>query len=371
MFLKLFSTCLPFLVPLAAMADQLPPQAPEVVDYIVEENRYPAHEVTFANGVSSIPCVVYGRPTGYRPLTLDLYLPPTTVKRPYKGFPLVVFIHGGAWMRGDSRRSGPFVDFSAVLAALSANGNVVASVEYRLSGEAVFPTPVQDVKAAIRWLRSRASQYGIDPALAIAWGESAGGHLASLVAVSCNVAALDDKDISTSIVLANRIDTSNCIQGSVAWYGVFDLATIAVQAREDNAMSRDDRDAPEWRMLGCFGPSCSQAQATASPVSYVDPGDPPMLLIVGTEDKTVPYHQTLEMAEKLKSASVPHELIIIPEVDHLFIGKTQEQTRAANLQALDATFRFIDKVVKDSGEASKGSEKVDTRERSGDTHETN
>ena len=346
MFLKLFSMCLPFLVPLAAMADRLPPQASEVVNYIVEEDRYPAHEVTFANGVRSLPCIVYGRPTGYRPLTLDLYLPPTTVERPDKGFPLVVFIHGGAWMRGDSRRSGPFVDFSAVLAALSANGYVVASVNYRLSGEAVFPTPVQDVKAAIRWLRSRASQYGIDPALAIAWGESAGGHLASLTAVSCNAAALDDKDLSTSTVLATRIETSSCIQGSVAWYGVFDLATIADQAREDSAMSRDDRDAPEWRMLGCFGPSCSQAQATASPVSYVDAGDPPMLLIVGTEDKTVPYHQTLEMAEKLTSAAVAHELIVIPEVNHLFIGKTQEQTREANLRALDATFQFIDKATK-------------------------
>jgi len=346
MFLKLFFTYLPFLVPLAAMATPLPPQASEVVNYIVEEDRYPAHEVTFANGVRGIPCVVYGSPTGYRPLTLDLYLPPTTVDRPDRGFPLVVFIHGGAWMRGDSRRSGPFLDFSAVLAALSANGYVVASIEYRLSGEAVFPAPVQDVKAAVRWLRSRASQYGIDPALAIIWGESAGGHLASLAAVSCNVAGLDDKDMSTSTVLANGHDISNCIQGAVAWYGVFDLATIAAQAREGNAMSRDDRDAPEWRMLGCFGPLCPKAQATASPVSYVDAGDPPMLLIVGTEDKTVPYHQTLEIAEKLKHSGVPHELIVLPGVDHLFIGKTQEQTREANLQALDATFRFIDKATK-------------------------
>jgi dipeptidyl aminopeptidase/acylaminoacyl peptidase len=70
-----------------------------------------------------------------------------------------------------------------------------------------------------------------------------------------------------------------------------------------------------------------------------------MLLIVGAEDKTVPYHQTLEMADKLKAAGVPHELIVIPDVDHGFIGKTPEQTREANLEALEATFRFIDKTM--------------------------
>jgi dipeptidyl aminopeptidase/acylaminoacyl peptidase len=74
--------------------------------------------------------------------------------------------------------------------------------------------------------------------------------------------------------------------------------------------------------------------------------DPPMLLITGTEDKTVPYQQTLEMAEKLKAAGVPHQLMVLPSVDHGLLGKTPEQTREANLKALDATFRFIDRTMK-------------------------
>jgi dipeptidyl aminopeptidase/acylaminoacyl peptidase len=130
------------------------------------------------------------------------------------------------------------------------------------------------------------------------------------------------------------------------------MATIAEQARQDKAMSRDVPDVPEWQLLGCFGnQKCSPGQiAEASPVTYVNRDSPPMLLIVGTEDKTVPYHQTLETAEKLKSAGVKHELIVLPGINHGFIGKTLEQTRDANLKALDATFRFIDETI---GKASR------------------
>jgi dipeptidyl aminopeptidase/acylaminoacyl peptidase len=139
---------------------------------------------------------------------------------------------------------------------------------------------------------------------------------------------------------------SDCVQGGVAWYGVFNMATIAAQSRQDKAMSRDAPEAPEWQLLGCFGKKCKPQQiAAASPVNYVDRNDPPMFLIVGTEDTTVPYHQTLEMAEKLKAAGVKHEHIVLSGINHSFIGKTPEQTRDANLKALAATFQFIDQTI--------------------------
>jgi dipeptidyl aminopeptidase/acylaminoacyl peptidase len=99
-------------------------------------------------------------------------------------------------------------------------------------------------------------------------------------------------------------------------------------------------------MLGCFATECKKGQiAAASPVTYVDAKDSPMLLIVGNKDTTVPYHQTLEMAEKLKSAGVAAEVIVIPDINHSFIGNSAKQTRDANLRALAATFEFIDKVM--------------------------
>jgi acetyl esterase/lipase len=335
---RLVAALVALVLPLSALAAEVPLPAPEVAPQTHQGDGYPAQAVTFPNGVRGEPGLVYWEPLGYRALTLDLYLPPKTIQRPARGFPLILYIHGGAFLVGDPRHNAPFVDFPEVLASLSARGYVVASVAYRLSGEAAFPAAIRDVKAAIRWLRSHASDYGIDPTRTMAWGASAGGNLAGLAAVSCHVPFLEPATTHDNV--------SDCVQGAVTWYGVFDIATMASQAREENGSWRNVRDSPEYLMLGCFASECKAGQiAAASAVSYVNAQDPPMLLIVGAEDKTVPYHQTLEMAEKLKAAGVPHELIVIPGVDHGFIGKTLEQTREANLEALDATFRFIDKVM--------------------------
>jgi len=291
------------------------------------------HLAPLGNGVRTLPGTVYGQPGG-RPLTLDLYLPPAAAHRPPAGFPLVVYIHGGGWSEGDSRSTGPFSDFPGVLAALAARGYVVASVNYRLSGEARFPAQIQDVQMAIRWLRSRAPDYAIDPARALTWGVSAGGHLAALAAVACGAAALAPE---------SGTPAAGCVQGAVAWYGVFDLAATAEQAGQ----ARDVLAPMERQLLGCPGQGpCPPAQlAAASPVSYIDPGDPPMLLITGDQDRIVPCRQTLEMAERLQAAGVRREVLVLPGLDHGFAGRTPEQTRLGNRKALEATFRFIDRTI--------------------------
>ncbi|MEO7102742.1 MAG: alpha/beta hydrolase [Gemmatimonadaceae bacterium] len=332
---------------------QLPSPLPEIAANASKSDPYPAHSVTFANGVKGIPDVVYDTPDGYRPLTLDLYLPPDSERRPAAGFPLVIYIHGGGWLAGNSRHATPFVDFSGVLASLAARGYVVASINYRLSGAARFPAQIQDTKSAIRWLGTNASKWGIDPKRSLAWGVSAGGHLAALAAVSCGQNTLEPQRFRKSVVpdannnVGTASDVSDCVQGAVAWYGVFDMSTITAQAKLDGAMSRADRTGPEWELLGCFGDQeCTPAQlAAASPVTYVNRTSPPMLLIVGSADKVVPREQTLEMSRRLDSAGVKHELIEIPEANHSLIGTTPQLTRDANLKALSATFSFIDKTI--------------------------
>ena len=334
-------------------AAQLPATNPEVAASVVMTDRYPATEVTFPNGVKDIAGAVYWEPVGFRPLALDMYLPPSTLSRPSVGFPLVIYIHGGAWIGGDARRSGTFVDFPGVLAALSARGYVVASIDYRRSGEARFPAQAQDVKAAIRWLRLNAVTYGIDVSRVLTWGASAGGHLAALAAVSCNAAALEPQRSLKALAPDTKADAivsaevSDCVQGAVAWYGVFDMTTIADQARKANAAPRDVADAPEWQLLGCFGTKkCKPRQlAAASPVTYIDANTPPILLIAGTDDTTVPHAQTLEMADKLKAAGVHSELVVLPGINHSFVGKTPEATRDASVKALAATFVFIDQTI--------------------------
>ena len=147
----------------------------------------------------------------------------------------MIQIHGGAFMGGDKRLILPFVDWPGVLASLAGKGYVVASINYRLSSEARFPAQAQDVKAAVRWLRLNAVKYAIDPDRAVTWGQSAGGHLASLAGGQLRSGGAFADRRRTRVWSAGRHarpDLSDCVQGAVAWFGLFDLATIQEQARE-------------------------------------------------------------------------------------------------------------------------------------------
>jgi acetyl esterase/lipase len=162
----------------ASSTDLAIPTAPDA-----GEDGYPAYSVTFANGVVGIPAITYSQPSHYRPITLDIYMP----KRRGTKRPLVVYVHGGAWVAGTPRGKTVLGGWPEILAALSARGYVVAAVSYRLDGEAHFPAAIQDVKTAIRFLRKNSDRFGIDPGRAAIWGPSAGGQLAALAAVSCGV----------------------------------------------------------------------------------------------------------------------------------------------------------------------------------------
>lgn len=330
---------------------------PEIAAQASIADPYPERQVVFAGGVIGRPDLTYAAPAGYRPLTLDLYLPPETKPKPEAGFPLVVYIHGGGWMAGHARHSGPFRNFPKVLASLAAKGYVVASINYRLSSEAHSPAAVLDVKTAIRWLRSKASQYAIDPARAVLWGGSAGGQLAGITAVTCGIEAFnpDGPPPAGSVDPEGRplvrslpeevARQSDCVQGAITWYGVFDFSTIAGQfGVEENA----EVLLPEAAFLGCEIARCAPGLVGgASSTTYVDGKDPPMLLIHGTADQTVTYQQSQDMAARLKEAGVPVALILIliPDVSHSLVGDTHEATREANLKALNATFAFIDKTI--------------------------
>jgi len=323
---------------------------------VVPEDPYPQRRIAFPAGVVGLPDLVYSTIAGFRPLRLDLYLPPAG--RAAAPRPFVVYVHGGGWLSGHTRQSGAFQNWPNVLASLAARGYVVASVEYRLSSEARFPAAVQDLKAAIRWLRSQASTYGIDRNRGLVWGASAGGQLAALAATSCGVAALEPpvaapptaepRGAAGSRTAATPMPTeSDCVQGAVTWYGIFDFDRLAAQhgaaAGGVNPIRADSADA---RYLGCPVSTCAAGvAAAASPITYIDAGDPPMLLVHGVEDKTVPVKQSQEMYERLRAAGVHAELLLIPGVGHSFIGPNPAVTRAASLAALNRAFAFIGKTI--------------------------
>ena len=302
----------PVVLGATAAGIQAASDAAAVSDKVVLGDAYPARQIAFPGGVTGFPDLVYQTLPGYRPLHLDLYKP---AQGPDKTLhPFVVYVHGGGWLSGHTRQSGAFSSWPDVLASLAARGYVVASVEYRLSSEARFPAAAQDVKAAIDWLRSQSSTYQIDTTRGLIWGASAGGQLAALTATTCD-----------------------CLQGAVTWYGIFDFSAFPAQDTPDSAGAK---------YLGCQVSKCPpDVLSAASPVAHIKRGNPPMLLIHGRADKTVPVQQSQEMYDKLRAAGVPAQLLLIPDVDHSFIGKTPADTQKASRAALDRVFAFIDTTI--------------------------
>ena len=288
-----------------------------------QDDRYPARLHSWPGGVTSLADVTYSVIPGYRPLVVDLYLPP----REMGPRPLILYIHGGGWVGGNTRHAGAAADFPAALARLAAEGFVVASLEYRLAAEARFPAQAHDVRAALRFLKGNAAAYGIDPSRSGIWGGSAGGHLSALAAYSCGDAALDPAGTSAPA-------RSECVDAAVIWYGVFDFAALAA-GRPGAA------DGGAASLLGCEGACRAADYAPASPVTYIDRSDPPTLLIHGENDRVVPVAQSRLAEERLRAAGVAVESIYIPGTDHSFIGASHAVTHEATNRALNATFDFF------------------------------
>ena len=332
---------------LAAACGSVHAQAPGdavVSEHVVPDDRYPQRHVNFPGGIVGIPDLVYATLPGFRPLHLDLYRPADKAASTH---PFVIYVHGGGWMSGHTRQSGAFANWPDVLASLAARGYVVASVEYRLTGEARFPAAEQDIKAAIRWLRANAAKYGIDKTRGLIWGASAGGQLAALTATSCGVKELEPVASTAPI-------ESDCVQGAVTWYGVFDFSTLAAQKGSNATAALGGADSADTRYLGCKISDCPPGVvAAASPVTYIKRGDPPMLLVHGQMDKTVPVQQSQNFYDKLHAAGVSAQLLVIPDVDHSFIGKTPEATQDASRTALTRVFRFIDETLKGASGAAR------------------
>ncbi|WP_410817476.1 alpha/beta hydrolase fold domain-containing protein [Micromonospora sp. 050-3] len=242
--------------------------------------------------------IVVNEVPGYRPLTLDLVVP-VDAAHPV---PVLVWIHGGAWLFGSPKHPADWLMEADPFTAAIRAGFAVASAQYRLSGEAHFPAQLDDVKAAVRWLRRQGDTVGVDRERIVVWGESAGGHLASMVALTGN-----DQD-----------DTR--VQAAACWYAPSNLLTMQSQAHPSGTIDHDAADSPESLLIGGAVAENPGLGRAASPISYVTEQAPPMLLIHGDQDLLVPVGQSEELAAALTAVGAEVELSVVQGAEHCFVG---------------------------------------------------
>jgi len=226
---------------------------------------------------------------------LDIYFPP--VKK--LSYPLIVWIHGGGWMLNDKYADMGYM--KETLKMFMDHGYVVASIDYRYSTTAPFPAQAQDCNQAIEYLFENGAQYNIDGSRIALIGFSAGGHLASLVGLSCNntVKAFyaDGKKPGFKISLV------------LDFYGPADFFTL----KGNNDPSPKN---PITLLLGAMATTRPDLAKIASPVTYIDRHDPPFLIVQGEKDESVNPEQSILLSKKLTAAGVKNELIIVPGAPH-------------------------------------------------------
>ncbi len=232
-------------------------------------------------------------PGGGHSHSLDLYLPEKKPGAPAP--PLIIWIHGGAWRSGDKDPN--------KAAWLVKNGFATAAINYRLSGEARFPAQLEDCKAAVRFLRARAGEYGIDPDHFGVWGSSAGGNLAALLGTTGGLKEFD--------VTGENSGVSSRVQAVCDFFAPSDLLTMSAQAGNEGSVNHDDPNSAEAQLVGGPVQQNTEKAWAASPVSYVTPDDPPFLIIHGDHDSLVPVGQSWELHGALQRAGVPSTIHVI------------------------------------------------------------
>jgi acetyl esterase/lipase len=244
--------------------------------------------------VQRIDDVIYVHASG-APLLADVYLP--AAEPP---LPVIVWLHGGGWRFGD-RRLGP--DLTRYYAE---RGFAMVSIDYRLSDVAIFPAPLDDVKAAVQWVRENAAQYGFDANNIGLWGSSAGGHLATLAAL-----------------------TGVGVRAVVNGYGPVDFLrmdadrALLPSGGPCSPLVADDADSFESRLMGAPIQTCPERVREANPLTYVHGAAPPILILHGADDRAVPFQQSVLLYQALAEHDCDATLCVTSGLGHGFLNNNE------------------------------------------------
>jgi acetyl esterase/lipase len=235
---------------------------------------------------------------------LDIYLPANAKGK----LPLVIFIHGGGWLSNDKYADMGYM--KKTVAEITSSGFALASIDYRFSTQAVFPAQMQDCNRAISFLYDNAEKYGFDKERFAVMGFSAGGHLASMVGLS--------KNNNIDSFFMPSTSKSFHFKAVVDFYGPSELQLFP---------GSNDKKSPEALLIGAAPLNRPDLAKAASPVTYVDKNDPPVMIIHGEKDELVSPNQSRLLSSWLSVNGVQNELIIVKDAPHFGVMFDSDDVR--------------------------------------------
>ena len=256
-------------------------------------------------------------------LAIDFYLPDA------KGaaLPVIVYFHGGGWVKGDKADPRD----KSIASDLAGAGYAVANVNYRL-GKSVWPRNLEDCRQAVRFVREHAGAYNLDPARMAVMGTSAGAHLALMV-------GLTEAEYRTAHPLPWP-----SLRAIVEYYGITDLVTrTKPESNGTPTLVPDDLHANE--MLGQTRKQNPSLWSAVSPVNHLSKDEPPIFIAHGLSDPTVDYPQAKELAAELVSRHLPYEMVLIPGAGHMF-DMTSWKGKPLSIDLKSHTLDFLDRTVR-------------------------
>ena len=258
---------------------------------------------------------------------LDIYLPDDGDGP----FPVIISIHGGGFMFGDKADE----QLNPMLKGLN-HGYAIVSINYRMSGEAIFPANINDVKAAIRWVKANAAEYKFSPKRIALWDGSAGANLAALAGTSGDVKELEDMSMGNA-------KQSSRVMAVVDWFGPTNFLLMDEQLKETGNGKPDKSEANSMlsKVLGQKITEIPGKVKMANPESYITSDDPPFLIQHGTKDPIVPTQQSVLFYEKLVKVLGKEKVTL-----HLLEGVQHGGKEFETPENLQIVFSFLDKILK-------------------------
>jgi acetyl esterase/lipase len=253
--------------------------------------------------------------------------------------PVILWMHPGGFHGGDkggvAKSPGAKVSMLELVLPMLERGYSVVSANYRLSGEAVFPAAVHDVKAAVRWIRANAVRYHFNSDKIAAWGSSAGGYLSAMLAATGGVGELEDLSMGND-------DQSSRVVAAADWYGPVDFLIMDQQHAELGHEAHVlEATSPESKFMGApIGADPERCKA-ASPLTYVSKDSAPLFIQQGKGDLIIPYLQSMMLAGKMAAAIGPEHVVLnlVEEVGHADWGFFKPEN-------IHTVINFLDRYLK-------------------------